>query len=810
MNLSGVLWIMILMAGMLVGSSGIAQTRGELRQRAETELSKMTTEEIEGKLKELGITREEALRRASELDVPLEQYLGSAKGGTQPDSIVGRVDTTALREARDEESLRERDEDNRRKQNELKELPLSRNGLPYFGYEVFREVPPGFEPTASGPVDPEYVIGPSDAVRIAVWGQVEFQNELTVDKEGRIFIPTVGQVLVSGLTIEEANASLKRQMSRSYSGLVSNPPSVWLDVTVSKLRPKRIFVMGEVEKPGGYTVSSYATVFNSLYSVGGPTVKGSMRDIRVTRGGKVIAHVDLYDYLTGSDQTNDIRVQNNDIIFVSVRGKSVEIRGEVRRPAVYELKEGENLQTLLRVCGGVLPTAYDGKAQIDRITPVGQRTGVEDRLVVDVGLQGVLSGVVADVPLYDADEVQVFSVLDEKRNYVMIGGSVWRPGRYELGEVHTVRELIAAARGVQPKTYMGFAHLTRLNPDLLTRTIISFNLQALLDDPQFDQVLMPRDSVSIYSTEIIEVKERFVVISGSIKKPGRYPLSTNMTLKDIIPLAGGYTEDAELLTAEVSRVLPRGLLGDSLAIILHPSVPREFSPTLETPRPDQNGEDSGGDFLLAHRDELLIKPNPNFVTQRVVSVEGDIRYPGAYSIQRRAERLSEILERAGGPTRTSYMGGARFYRLGKRLLLDFAEAYQQKNPLHDVVMLDGDSVYIPSKPHTVQVRGEVNNPGLLSFIEGDDVMDYLNRAGGLTDSSNYAVLVKPSGESRRVDFGWFSSNPDVPEGSTIDVLKVPPPLPDDNPVDVSATIKDMFAIVTSAATVAFIIWQTTR
>ncbi|MFN0158305.1 MAG: SLBB domain-containing protein, partial [Bacteroidota bacterium] len=745
-----------------------------------------------------------------ELGIPLEKYLSTPGNDMKTsDSLMISPDSlmTDKNETREEGKL----EGNAGAARKRSELPVSKNGLRYFGYDVFLEVPPGFEPSASGPADPEYVIGSEDVIRISVWGQVEFQNELRVDKEGRIFIPTVGQVLVSGLTLERAQESLKRQMSRSYSGLVAQPPTVWLDVTVSRLRPKRIFVMGEVEKPGGYTVGSYATVFNSLHSVGGPTVKGSLRDIRVIRGNKLIARVDLYDYLTGADQTNDIRVQNNDIIFVSVRGKTVEIRGEVRRPAVYELKEGENLQTLLRVCGGVLPTAYDGNAQIDRIKPMAERTGVEDRRVVDVGLQGVLAGSVADVPLYDADEVQVFSVLDEKRNYVMIGGSVWRPGRYELGEVKTLRELIAAARGVQPKTYMGFAHLTRLNPDMLTREIISFNLQALLDDPQFDQVLMPRDSISIYSTEIIEVKDRFVSISGSVKRPGRYPLSTNMTLKDIIPLAGGYTEDAELLAAEVSRVLPRGLSGDSLAIILHPLVPTEFSPTLETPpHPDEIGGGNGGDFLLAHRDEILVKPNPNFVTQLIISIEGDVRYPGVYSLQRRAERLSEILERAGGPTQTSYMGGARFYRLGKRLLLDFSEAFVRRNPLHDIVLLQGDSIFIPSKPHTVQVRGEVNNAGLLSFIDGDDVMDYLNRAGGLTDSSNYAVLVKPSGESRRVDFGWLSSNPEVPEGSTIDVLKLPPPSNEGEPVDVAATVKDLFAILTSAVTVAFIIWQTTK
>jgi protein involved in polysaccharide export with SLBB domain len=303
----------------------------------------------------------------------------------------------------------------------------------------------------------------------------------------------------------------------------------------------------------------------------------------------------------------------------------------------------------------------------------------------------------------------------------------------------------------------------------------------------------------VYSRTITEISNPFVTIRGSVKAPGRYPLSVRMTLDDLIAIAGGYTENAELLQAEVSRVRPSGLLGDTLAIVLHPDLPDRPAPSLPKSGPTT--------FPLQHRDEVLVRPNPRYVTQTNVRVSGDIRYPGVYSISRRGELLSEVLERAGGPTRTSSMIGAEFHRNGKRLILDFYEAYKQRNPLHDVVMLDGDSIFIPSKPHTVLVTGEVNNPGLLSFIQGEDVEDYITRAGGLTDSASYAVLVQPTGESRRVDFGWFSNNPEVEEGGAIDVKKVPPPPPDTPGTDVAATIRDVFAILTSAATLAFIIWQ---
>ncbi len=792
-----------------------AQADDPLRPPQDTGTKKMTTAEIDAKLNELGLTRQEALRKAQDLGVPIEQYLQAI-----PDihgQRVERGDTSVLARKRSspaKEASGDIREEEKAGPVEQQPIPLGPGGLPYYGYDIFRELPKAFEPSASGPVDPEYLIGAEDVLKVSVWGQAEFQYELTVDREGRIFIPTVGQMLVSGMTLRDASDKLRRQMSRSYSGLVSQPPTVWLDVTIARLRPKRVFLMGEIRRPGGYTLSSYATVFNSLYSVGGPTVNGSLRDIRVLRGNTVIAHVDLYDYLSGADRTTDIRVQNNDIIFVPVRGKTVSIRGEVRRPAVYELREGENFSALLRMCGGVLATAYDVTAQIDRIKPIGTRSGgVEDRLVVDVPLRDILAASNGrDAELFEGDEVRIFEVLNEQRNFVSIEGSVWRPGRYELGNVKSVRDLLRAAEGIQPRTYLGFAHITRLNADLITRRIMSFNLELLLNGAAGDIELMPRDRVYIYSTEIIEVKDRFVTIGGSVKRPGRYALSTDMTLKDLIPLAGGYTEEAELLEAEVSRVKSSGLRGDTLAIILHPKLPTEFSPD-GAGHPEDTAAaayTASEEFLLQHRDEVLVKPNPYYVTQHNVQVRGDIKYPGAYSIQRRGERLSEILDRAGGPTVTSYMGGARFYRNGDRLLLDFQEAYQKNNVLHDVVMLAGDSIFIPSKPHTVLVTGQVNNPGLLSFIEGDDVTDYIDRAGGLTDSSNYAVLVKPSGESRRVNLGWFSSDPEVPEGSSIEVLKINPQPPENKSVDISGTIKDVLAILTSAGTLAFIVWQVSK
>ena len=754
----------------------------------------MSQREIEAQLRAMGMTLADAEQKAREMGIDLKTFLqlqqkpAAPKGGAPTE--MGPADTTTTTKPTDTLAAKR-----------LQRLPRPKGpgGLPYFGYDIFDQVPAAFEPTAAGPADPEYVIGPSDILRVTVWGQVELRQELPVDKEGRIFIPTIGQILVSGLTLDRATETIKREMARSYSGLMSRPPTAWLDVTLARLRPKRVFVMGEVNKPGGYTVSSYATVFNVLYSIGGPTVDGSLRDIRVLRNGKVIAHVDMYAYLAGGEETNDLRVQDNDLVYIPPRGKTVAISKEVRIPAVYELLPPEGLSALIKYAGGVLSTAYIERAQIDRVVPFKERKpGQEDRQVLDVDLRPVLNDG-KDVELFDQDRITVSSILEMRKNVVSVTGAVRRPGRVELERAKSVRGLIEAAGGLDPKAFTGEGQLVRYNEDEITRRIIQVPLGDILESKAGDITLEPRDSLLVFSTEETEVKTRFVTIYGQIKKAGQYPYYDGLTLGELVLDAGGYTESAERLEAEVSRVPPGGLSGDSLVVVLHPSLPPEF---------DTTGNGMDRQFLLQHRDQVFIRPNPKFVEVQKVTITGDYMYPGVYAMRERGERLSSLLKRAGGPTATSFLSGAQLIRQGKRVLVDLSLALAGDQN-HDIILQGGDSIHVPTKPRTVFVTGEVNRPGLLSFIDGDDVTDYIDRAGGRTDSASYAVLMKPTGESRRVNFGLFRQNPDVPEGSVISVEKMKPEAPT-QPVDVGGTIKDIFAVLASAATVIYLIYQTTR
>jgi polysaccharide export outer membrane protein len=870
----------------------------------------LTPDEIRQKIKEAGITEEEAMRMAKERGVSLEDYFKKVSIDTTKQETkiqVAQPGTPAVElkvPAAEQKSLPEIVS----VPKDTTPSPKGPRGLTYFGYDIFKQTPAAFEPTAVGPIDPGYLLGPGDVLRLTVWGDAEFQYQLEVDREGRVFIPNVGQVFVMGTPLNQLEEKLKKQLSKFYSGLFTRPPRTFLDVTIAKLRPLRVFVMGEVKQPGGYTISSYATVFNALYSVGGPLVRGSLRNVRVLRENKVVATVDLYDYLLRGDQTSDVRLQNNDVVFIPPRGKTVSIAGEVRRPAIYELKESEQLSKLIDYAGGLLATAYLDHAQIDRVKPFEERMkGTEDRVVVDISLKDMLAKPGTDVMLYDADDVQIFPILDEKKNFVSIQGAVWRPGRYELGKIKTIKDLIAAAEGVKPDTYLGKgdlervrpdltrefvtfdvaialkgerehdielrekdavrlysiheiefdktvtvsghvkypqtipyadsltlydlifragglldpefqkstylerADLVRLNPDMITKRIIPFNLQRLLDDSTYNIHLQPRDEVIVYGIGVTEVTDKYVTINGSVKNPGKYPLRSNMTLNDLVLLAGGFTEDASLLEAEVSRIRPEGLRGDSLSIILHPKLTKDFAHEVSDQPLNElaHGDPPrNGDFYLQYMDQVLIRPNPDFKPQQNVIVEGEVLYPGTYAIQRKGERLSEILVRAGGPTKVAYLGGAQFYRGGKRLVVDFEEAYRNKDEEHDIMMLAGDRITIPPRPRTVLVTGEVNNPGLQVFIDGQSVSDYVDRAGGRTDSAQYALLTLPTGETKKVTFGWFRSDPRVLEGSTIVVTKKPAePPPERREFDLGATIKDSFAVVASAATIIYLISQ---
>lgn len=757
----------------------------------------------------------------------------------------------------------------------------------YFGYNLFENIPSSFEPAEVGPIDPGYLIGPGDILRLSVWGETEFQYQLEVDPQGNIFIPTAGQVFVSGTSYETLQKKLTNYLSKYYEGLMTDPPTIFLDVSLTKLRPIRIFVTGEVKNPGGYNISSFATVFNALYAVGGPLVSGSLREIKVIRNNKAIATVDLYDYLLKGQLINDVRLQNNDMVFIPTRKKTVTIGGEVFRPAIYELKDSENLSKLIEYCGGLKSTAYIKRAQIKRIRPFNLRNDEPyDREYIDIDLTKVLTKD-KDFELFNDDEITIFPIIDKEINFVSIEGSVYYPGKYDIKTNRTLTQLIKQAGGLLPETYYGKADiirtrldeskefitfnlsdlisnaiekeiyleprdnikiysiydlvdkqnvsisgyvknpvtlpyadsltlydlvfragglqdpffrgkaflqradLIRFNPDGVTTRIIPFNLEDVLKDRTFDMKLEPGDRVIVYKADVEKVIEQYVTIEGQVKNPGKYQLSAGMTPMDVILQAGGFTEEALRTEIDIFRINESGYKGEKISELFKVELPIMFDREItSTPK-----------FTLKHKDILIVRKNPDYENQRIVKVEGEVKYPGVYVLEKKLETLYNLIKKAGGPTVEAFLFGCVFTRNNLRLVVNLDELWNEYDEDLDVILQNGDHIYIPKKPNNILVTGEVNNPGLYKFTNGLSVKDYIDFAGGETDSSHYILYTKANGETKKVGFGLFSSNPTVLDGSIINVIKKSPEPPSETKFDVGATVKDVLSIIVSAVTI---------
>ncbi|MEW5797659.1 MAG: SLBB domain-containing protein [Bacteroidota bacterium] len=772
------------------------QLTSEQKAEAQRQLQMMSPEEIDLKIKQLGMTREEAEKRAKENGIDLQSFLkNSTTAGAAPQTQIiiesgPQGTSSSLDQLSSQEIL----------PSILKKPVKTERGLHYFGYDVFLTTPAAFEPSAAGPVDPGYIIGPEDVLRVSVWGQVEQQNELSVDKEGRIFIPTAGPVVVSGMTVDEVQKKLVKQLSRSFQGLTASPPTVWLDVTLARIRPKRVFIMGEVENPGGYTVNSYATIFTSLFAVGGPTVNGSLREVRLIRDNKIVTKIDLYAYLTGSEKNNDVRVQNNDIIFVPVRKNSIFIRGEVRKPGIYELLPGENLKKLIDYAGGNLPTSYLERVQVERIIPLKERVKNElERRYIDINYREIVAKN-SDYTLADGDMVTFFSVLDEVKNYVSISGSVYKPGTYQLTHGMRLLDLIEQADSLRPETYLFRGELTRTLDDDKTKITIPFDLQSVVDKKSDENIELKRkDQVTVHNIGIAQLLDQFVEIRGSVKNPGKYALTKNMTLIDLLMLAGGYTENASILQAEIARI-DKMKKSDTLVTILFSHLP-DLSDTVAISSFLYFEQARNNDLKLRHRDQIFVRSDPNFRPQQLVSIDGEVNYPGEYALITHNEYLSELIRRSGGITSAAYLRGGRLTRNGERVNIDFQHVIDAPKTTEDIILHAGDVISIPKKPNAVRMVGQVFNPGLLGFVEGESIWDYIERAGGLTDSADHVILLHPNGNAEKFSTGLFRGSTEVYDGSTIVATKIPVPPPEKEGETVGQIIRDLFAITASALTI---------
>ncbi len=686
---------------------------------------------------------------------------------------------------------------------------LSATSAELFGLALFREATTRFQPNLDGPVDAGYRIGPGDELVLILTGDVEEAHTLEVTRGGFVVIPQVGQVGVANLTLGQLEDLLYARLGRVYSGVQRGAGATTrFSINVSKLRSNQVFVVGDVVTPGAYRISSAGTALTALYAAGGPSERGSLRRVEVRRGGKAVANLDVYDYLLRGDASQDVRLQQGDVLFVPVRGSRVRVDGEVIRAATYELKSGESLADALAAAGGLSVTANGRRVLVDRILPRSARaTGGADRASIDIPLGS--DGSAPAFAMVDGDVVRVPAIADRVRNRIVVSGHVWSPGPQGFVAGLTLTDALRRAGGVKPDAYLGRVLVSRLLADS-TR----LQLRAMLRDSTGATVqpllLQEDDEIIAYSRTAFR-PDRYVAIGGAVSKGGRFPWREGMTLRDLALLAGGFAESAYLREAEIAR-LPEQRDVTTLATTIR--VPLDSGYLFADGRVPPPGAQ---EYVLQPHDNVLILRNPDWRLPVTVQLLGEVRFPGQYTLRNRNERLSDLVLRAGGVTTQGDANAAQFTRLikesnsvstrvrtststtfersdsskvplppfsssssdslrlegdGKRIRVgvDLAVALRAQNSLDNLFLEEGDSVFVPLRQQTVSVRGEVNAPTAL-VATGKSLGAYLGAAGGPTERGNprRAYVIQPNGkiESRHKLFWLIPLDPTPRAGATV-------------------------------------------
>ena len=611
------------------------------------------------------------------------------------------------------------------------------SGLKVFGMDLFAQRNASqFDANLAGPVDPGYRLGAGDRLVLILTGDVEQAYTLDVTREGFVVIPQVGQINVANLTLAQLEDLLYTRLGRSYSGVRRGANATTrFSISVAKLRSNQIFVVGEVARPGSYRVSAAGTALTALYAAGGPTLNGSLRSLQIRRNGRIVGTIDLYDYLLRGDASRDARLLNGDIVFVPIHTGRVRVVGEVNRPGTYEIGANGSLAEIVRAAGGLLPTAARSRIQIERLTPMRDRTRPgSDRAVLDVS--GNEGGDVPALAMVDGDHVRVLKVADRVRNRVVVRGNVFTPGNVGLTTGMRLSDALRKAGGLKPDTYLGQVLITRLNSDS-TRTQLRATLADTLGSVVSDPVLQEEDEVRVFGRSEFRPL-RYVAVTGAVRRSGRYPYREGMTMRDLVLLAGGLQESALLTVAEIAR-MPATRVDGLTASTLR--LPMDSSYLLERSAeghyagpPGLPGSASGtAEVVLLPYDNLLILRQPDWDLQRSVYVGGEVKFPGSYTLVKKTERLSDLIQRAGGLTNEAYADGVNFSRRRNRIGrigVDLPAVLKDTKEQDNIILFDGDSIVIPRYDAVVRVDGAVNSPTALPFVKGKDMLYYIRAAGG--------------------------------------------------------------------------------
>lgn len=568
-----------------------------------------------------------------------------------------------------------------------------------FGYELFQQSPNSFAPVEVVPVGPEYLLGPGDELRITLWGKVNAEYPSAIDREGKISLPQIGILQLSGLTFAEAKNFLETELSRYY-----RPSEVKMNVSMGRLRSIRIFVVGKAQKPGSYTLSSLSTLINALFAAGGPGKSGTMRDIQVRRNGKTVVHFDLYDFLLKGDKSHDIRLMPEDVVFIPTAGPLAGIAGDVRSPAIYELKGEVALQDFIEMAGGLNEVAFKGRIQIDRIVDHSQLMTSEST-IDEIKTK--------DVKVQPGDFIKIFSVVHDKK-FVRLSGSVQREGEYAAGPGLSVRDLIQMAGGLKDFAFSKEAELTRITPTpegpKIEKIMIALE-KALAGSPNDNILLRENDYLFVRSVPEWGMYQT-VQILGEVRFPGTYTIKKGEKLSSLIVRAGGFTDKAYLEGASFTRASVRKLQQIQL------------------------------DEAIDRLQRQILSKSAN-ATQTALTPEDALQQKSAL------EQRNALIEKM------------KAARARGRVTLHLAPPSELAGAPSDLLLEEGDALLIPERPQHIQVIGSVYTQTAFIYDPKTTVLGYLNKAGGMTDEAEaselYVLKVDGSAISQKVKKGFFNS-----------------------------------------------------
>lgn len=611
-----------------------------------------------------------------------------------------------------------------------------------YGHKVFNSRALTFEPSDNLATPQNYRLGPGDEVIIDIWGTSEDHLRQTISPEGSIMISQVGPVYLNGMTIADANRHVKGIFAKKYAGVTDAETDV--QVTLGQVRTIQVDIMGEVATPGTFRLSPFSSVFHALYRAGGINSIGSLRNIQVLRNGKKIAGVDIYDYLFDGKTAGNIRLQEGDVIIVPPYEQLVNIDGNVKRPMYYEIKPGETIQTVIDYAGGFTGDAYSGMVRLAR------QSATENELY------NIDREEFASYRLKDGDILTVGTILDRYANRVELKGAVYRPGMFAINkELSTVGQLIKKADGLTDDAYADRVLLYREGPELQLE-VLSLDLKAILNGTAPDVKLKRNDLLVISS--IKEIQDRGQLsIQGHVARPGTYPFADNTTLEDLILQAGGLLDGASTARVDISRR------------IVNPSS------TTPTEQLSENysisvvgglAQGEGQNFIMKPYDVVIVRRSPGYVPQEMVNIGGEVLFAGNYALEKRNERLSSIISRAGGLIEGAYTKGAYLtrkltdeeYKMRQETLrlamsnqdghgdsislskiqvsdrysvgIDLEKAIAYPGSTYDVIVQPGDVLFIPEQQSTIKIAGDVMFPNTVVFVPGKKLSYYIDQAGG--------------------------------------------------------------------------------